>query len=134
MGLALAMRDALRSGDLYLPQSKQHVSFWDLTLNDASWDETLPTVYIELQQPLPHEVRNHLLKQFNESASKAKQRFGLDNFAEIHNGKLKLRRDDKLEAPDKVNYLQKVINAHMPTIRIEQLLMEVDHLLLGFRA
>lgn len=30
MGLALAMKDALRSGDLYLPQSKQHVSFWDL--------------------------------------------------------------------------------------------------------
>ena len=30
MGLALAIKDALRSGDLYLPQSKQHVSFWDL--------------------------------------------------------------------------------------------------------
>jgi hypothetical protein len=27
MGLVLAMKDTLRSGDLYLPQSKQHVSF-----------------------------------------------------------------------------------------------------------
>jgi len=26
-GTALAIKDALRSGDLYLPQSKQHVSF-----------------------------------------------------------------------------------------------------------
>ena len=29
------IKDALRSGDLYLPQSKQHVSFWDLTLSDT---------------------------------------------------------------------------------------------------
>ena len=128
MGLALAMRDAFRSGDLYLPQSKQHVSFWELTLNDTSWDETLPTVYTQLQQPQPHEVRDHILEQFNDSSSHAKQRFGLDDFAEIQNGKLKLKRYDKLELPDKVNRLQKVIDANMPTIRIEQLLMEVDQM------
>jgi len=128
MGLALAMRDAFRSGDLYLPQSKQHISFWDLTLNDMSWDETLPTVYTELQQPQPHEVRDHILGQFNDSSSHAKQRFGIDDFAEIQNGKLKLKRYDKLELPDKVNPLQKVIDANLPTIRIEKLLMEVDQM------
>ena len=128
MGLALAMKDALRSGDLYLPQSKQHVSFWDLTLNEPNWDETKHTVYTELQQPLPHEVRSAISSQFHEAVSAAQKRFGLDNFAEIHNGRLKLKRDDKLDVPDKVNQLQKVIDAHMPSIRIEQLLMEVDQM------
>tara|TARA_R100000005_G_scaffold96027_1_gene80195 strand:+ start:20978 stop:23911 length:2934 start_codon:yes stop_codon:yes gene_type:complete len=128
MGLALAMKDALRSGDLYLPQSKQHVSFWDLTLNEPNWDETKHTVYTELQQPLPHEVRSAISTQFHEAVSAAQKRFGLDNFAEIHNGRLKLKRDDKLDIPDKVNQLQKVIDAHMPSIRIEQLLMEVDQM------
>lgn len=128
MGLALAMKDALRSGDLYLPQSKQHVSFWDLTLNVPNWDETKHTVYTELQQPLPHEVRSAISTQFHEAVSAAQKRFGLDNFAEIHNGRLKLKRDDKLDIPDKVNQLQKVIDAHMPSIRIEQLLMEVDQM------
>jgi TnpA family transposase len=128
MGLALAMKDALRSGDLYLPQSKQHVSFWDLTLNEPNWDETKHTVYTELQQPLPHEVRSAISTQFHEAVSAAQKRFGLDNFAEIHNGRLKLKRDDKLDVPDKVNQLQKVIDAHMPSIRIEQLLMEVDQM------
>lgn len=128
MGLALAMKDALRSGDLYLPQSKQHVSFWDLTLNEPNWDETRQTVYTELQQPPPHEVRAVISAQFHESVSEAKKRFGLDNFAEINNGRLKLKRDDKLDVPDKVSRLQKVIDAHMPTIRIEQLLMEVDQM------
>lgn len=112
MGLALAMKDALRSGDLYLPQSKQHVSFWDLTLNVPNWDETKHTVYTELQQPLPHEVRSAISTQFHEAVSAAQKRFGLDNFAEIHNGRLKLKRDDKLDIPDKVN----------------QLLMEVDQM------
>ena len=126
MGLALAMKDALRSGDLYLPQSKQHVSFWDLTLNEPNWDETRQTVYTELQQPPPHEVRAVISAQFHDSVSEAKKRFGLDNFAEINNGRLKLKRDDKLDVPDKVSRLQKVIDAHMPTIRIEQLLIEVD--------
>ena len=128
MGLALAMKDALRSGDLYLPQSRQHVSFWDLTLNEPNWDETKHTVYTELQQPLPHEVRSAISSQFHEAVSAAQKRFGLDNFAEIHNGRLKLKRDDKLDVPDKVNQLQKVIDAHMPSIRIEQLLMEVDQM------
>lgn len=112
MGLALAMKDALRSGDLYLPQSKQHVSFWDLTLNEPNWDETKHTVYTELQQPLPHEVRSAISSQFHEAVSAAQKLFGLDNFAEIHNGRLKLKRDDKLDVPDKVN----------------QLLMEVDQM------
>ncbi len=31
----LALRDAFRSGDLYIPESKQHVSFWDLLISDA---------------------------------------------------------------------------------------------------
>tara|TARA_R110001592_G_scaffold305633_1_gene578248 strand:+ start:2092 stop:2241 length:150 start_codon:yes stop_codon:yes gene_type:complete len=43
----------------------------------------------------------------------AQKQFGLDNFAEIHNGRLKLKRDDKLDVPDKVSQLQKVIDAHM---------------------
>lgn len=128
MGLALAMKDALRSGDLYLPQSKQHVSFWDLTLNKPKWDKTKHTVYTELQQPLPHEVRSAISTQFHEAVSAAQKRFGLDDFAEIRNGRLKLKRDDKLDVPDKVNQLQKVIDANMPSIRIEQLLMEVDQM------
>ena len=37
LGLAIAMKEAFRSGDLYLPRSKQHVSFWDLMLDERHW-------------------------------------------------------------------------------------------------
>ena len=96
MGLALAIKDALRSGDLYLPQSKQHVSFWDLTLSDTRWQEVRTSAFDDLQQPQKHEAKAVLTQQFHEASDLAKQRFAFDDFAEIQDGKLKLKRDDKV--------------------------------------
>lgn len=127
-GLALAIKDALRSGDLYLPQSKQHVSFWDLTLSETRWQEERVTAFTELQQPQKHEAKAVLTQQFHEASDLAKKRFEFDDFAEIQDGKLKLKRYDKIALPPSVAVLQKVINSRLPLIRIEQLLMEVDQL------
>ncbi|MFQ5853690.1 MAG: Tn3 family transposase, partial [Candidatus Binatia bacterium] len=126
MGLALAIKDALRSGDLYLPQSKQHVSFWDLTLSETRWQEVRTSSFTQLQQPQKHEAKTVLTKQFYEAVTLAKERFKRDNFAQIHDGKLKLKRDDKMALPASVITLQKVIDTRLLSIRIEQLLMEVD--------
>jgi TnpA family transposase len=131
MGLALAIKDALRSGDLYLPQSKPHVSFWDLTLSDTRWQEVKTSACDALQQPHKHEAKAVLTHQFHEASALAKTRFAFDDFATIEDGKLKLKRDDKIALPPAVTALQKVINARLPLIRIEHLLMEVD-LLTGF--
>ena len=38
ISLALAVRDALRSGDLYLPDSRHHVSFSNLIYNEQLWE------------------------------------------------------------------------------------------------
>ncbi len=128
MGLALAMKDALRSGDLYLPQSKQHVSFWDLTMSESRWQEERATAFDDLQQPHKHEAKAVLTQRFHEASELAKKRFEFDDFAEIQDGKLKLKRYDKIALPPSVAVLQKVINSRLPLIRIEQLLMEVDQL------
>jgi len=127
-GLALAMKDAFRSADLYLPQSRHHVSFWNLTLNDSRWHETREGAYAELQQPRQDEVKPVLLERFRESVSDAEKRFGRDDFARIENGSLRLKRDDKAVIPPAVSDLQKAIDANMPSIRIERLLMEVDQM------
>jgi hypothetical protein len=83
MGLALAIKDALRSGDLYLPQSKQHVSFWDLTLNETRWQQVRTSAFTKLQQPQKHEVIAALTRQFHEASDLAKKRFEFDDFAEM---------------------------------------------------
>jgi hypothetical protein len=128
MGLALAIKDALRSGDLYLPQSKHHVSCWDLTLSDTRWQEVQTSAYDALQQPPRPEAKAVLTQQFHEARHLAKQRFACDDFATIEDGKLKLKRDDTIAVPPAVTTVQKVINARWPLVRLEQLLMEVEHL------
>lgn len=67
-----------------------------------------------------------MILQFHQSVGEADKRFGLDTFADIKDGNLKLKRDDKAGIPEAMKKLQKVIDASMPTIRIEELLMEVD--------
>lgn len=128
MGLALAIKDALRSGDLYLPQSKQHVSFWDLMLSETRWQQIRTSSFDELQQPQKHEVKTFIPQQFHNALTQATEKFSSDDFAEIQDGKLKLKRYDKAPVPSDVSTLQKVINSRLPMIRIEQLLMEVDQL------
>src|SRR5262249_35907052 len=88
-GLALALKDALRSGDLYLPQSKQHVSFWDLTLTELHWQEVRTTACATLSQPPPQEAKTVLTQQFHKATALAQDRFAGDTFAEIQAGKLK---------------------------------------------
>ncbi len=126
LGLAITMKEALRSGDLYLPQSKQHVSFWDLMLDESHWQENREASYESLQQPFQDDVKSTLILQFHQAVGKAEKCFSLDTFAEIIDGKLKLKKYDKAEIPSAVIKLQKVIDASLPPIRIEQLLMEVD--------
>jgi TnpA family transposase len=128
LGLAFAIKDTFRSGDLYLPKSKQHVSFWDMMFNETSWLDIRETAYAELELPNQNEAKSKIIDHFNELADQANNRFESDSFANIENGKLRLKRDDKAYIPASVTNLQKVINASMPFIRIEQLLMEVDKL------
>lgn len=126
LGLAVAMKEALRSGDLFLAKSKQHTAFGELILDENSWQAIRDNAYGELQQPYQDSVKSVLTAQFHKQVRESKKRFGLDTFAEIKDGSLKLRKDDKAEIPEAVGQLQKVIDASMPPIRIEQLLMEVD--------
>lgn len=121
-GLALAMKDALRSGDLYLPQSKHHVSFWDLTLKEPRWQEVRETAYRTLHQPQPQEVQAVLTREFQAALRQTQEHFSGDDFATIEDGRLKLKRDDKVALPSAVTTLQKVIDTRLPSIRIEQLL------------
>jgi hypothetical protein len=37
IALALALKDALRSGDVFVPDSRRHVSFWKLCYDEPAW-------------------------------------------------------------------------------------------------
>ncbi|OJW73008.1 MAG: hypothetical protein BGO68_05175 [Candidatus Amoebophilus sp. 36-38] len=128
IGVAIAIRDALRSGDLYLPESKKFTSFWKLIYNNQEWEQEREIAYKELDIELDaNNAIEKLITTFNDTASKAAKAFGVDGFAQIKNNQLKLTKQDKLEEPEETRKLQKVINSYLPKIKVERLLIEVDY-------
>lgn len=129
MGVAIAIKDGFRSGDLFVAHSNKHVSFWNLIYQDDEWENEKPGAYqkLDIEQNATL-VIGSLVKQFHETAILAAKRFGGDDFADIQNNKLILRKKDKIDTPPDVERLQALISAYLPKIKIEQLLIDVDRM------
>ncbi len=125
--LALAVRDALRSGTLYLPDSRRYISFWNLIYQENEWQKERETSYqiLSLEQDTVNLFAS-LKREFNEVLEKFSSTLPTNKFVALENGKLKLKREDALPIPEKTKKLRKVIEAAMPRIRIEDLLAKVD--------
>jgi TnpA family transposase len=127
LALALGVRDALRAGSLYLPTSRRHVSFWKLVYDDAQWAQAQPQAYAELSMPQAVEQALGDLRQtFDTVAQQAAVGLPTNPFVRLQNTRLRPKRDDALEIPPRVKELRRVIETHLPRIRIEELLMTVD--------
>lgn len=127
IALAFAVRDALRAGDLYLADSRHHVSFWNLIYDESRWIEQRQQAYVELS--LPNEADRalgRLRSELDQATTGMVQSLPHNPFATIEAGELKLKRRDALEVTDRVRALRRVIDTHLPKVRIEDLLWEVD--------
>ena len=70
IALAFAVRDALRSGDLYLSESRHHVSFWNLVYDANRWTEERPQAYLDLSLPSDsNEALPQLQHEFDQVAT-----------------------------------------------------------------
>lgn len=126
--LALAMRNALRSGDLYLPRSRRHVSFSNLVYPDELWVEERAESYSRMELPTSFEpVLARLTEEWQTQADNFAATLGTpDAFASIENGRLKCRREDALEIPPSVRELRRVLMAHLDPVGLDTLLEEVE--------
>ena len=129
MGVAIAIRDGFRSGDLYVEKSNKYASFWNLIYQDHEWQLEKANSYraLEITQNAEKAV-SELIERFHGAASTASTRFKRDNFASIKNNKLVLKKKDKIDIPSDVDWLQTLISSYLPKIKIEQLLIEVDQM------
>ena len=126
MGLALAIKENMRSGNLFIPKSKQYISFWKMLLEKRLWEKDREKIYTQIGQPYPEESIEFIKADFDEAVGKAKTEFADNNFAEIIQGKLKISQDKKTDVDIQAKKLQTLIGSGLPLIRIENLLMEVD--------
>lgn len=127
IALAVAIRDALRSGDLHLARSRKHVSFWNLVYNESKWEEQKPKAYASLALPRkPTDMLSKLRTEYTEAVTMAKTELAANSLVGITDGKLHLKKADALEIPNSAKQLHHVIETNMRHIRIEDLLQEVD--------
>jgi hypothetical protein len=127
IALAFAVRDALRAGSLFLVQSRDHVSFWNLVYDDRKWQQSREQAYQRLA--LPTDGRAFLAKltaEFERVARAAERGLPGNRFAAIVNGRLKLKKRDALAVSRAVHELRATIGASLPRVRIEDLLQDVD--------
>jgi TnpA family transposase len=121
------VRDALRAGDLYLPGSRHHVSFWNLVYDEQRWAAERNSAYDALVLPTGAETILGKLRQ-EYTAAVGRAAHGLDGnpFASVCDGRLQLKCADVLEIPERTRQLRHAIETGLPRVRIEELLQEVD--------
>jgi TnpA family transposase len=127
ISLAYAIRDALRAGNLFLAQSREHVSFWNLVYDERRWQETRGEAYGRLDLPAePHAFLDRIVAALDRAACAAARGLPTNRFAGVENGSLRLKQPDALPIPPAVRQLRETIKASLPRIRIEDLLQDVD--------
>jgi len=127
IALGLAVRDKLRSGDLYLSESRKHGQFWNLVYEDTRWSGEREQGYARLSLPSEAQpVLQHLELELDRVAGQARDGLSANPFASVHNGHLKFKRPDALEIPDGTKQLRHVFESSLQKVRIEHLLWQVD--------
>ncbi|MEI8183709.1 MAG: Tn3 family transposase [Desulfomonile sp.] len=129
IALAMSLRDNLRSGNLFLPESRRHVSFWNLCYDQDEWQKKRPLVYGELGLPLGAEKTVlRLVNEFDETADSMEAGLSSNDFVEIFNNAFRVKREDALPEPEGTAAFRQLVEAGLQSVRIERLLMEVDAL------
>lgn len=129
ISLALELQDKLRSGDVFLPDSQRHVSFWKLGYDDPSWQRIRESAFETLGLPTDGAAAVQALAQeFHDTAAQTERDLAANRFARIEGGRLRLRRDPRQSEPEGTAALRQLVRRDLSRVRIEQLLMEVDGL------
>ncbi|MEO6589025.1 MAG: Tn3 family transposase, partial [Pyrinomonadaceae bacterium] len=129
IALGFAVRDALRSGTLYLPNSRHHQSFWNLVFNEKQWREQRGK-FFENTTLNEHgdKLFADLSAEFQTVFANFRQTLPENQFAAIENGTIVLKKNDAVGESARTKQLRRVIEAALPRIRIEDLLSKIDFL------
>jgi TnpA family transposase len=127
IALGLAVRDHLRSGDLYLSESRNHGHFWNLVYDQTRWEQERQQGFALLSLPGKADpALEHLELELNRVAAEAQQGLATNPFAAVRQGRLKFKQPDRLETWESTEQLRRLFKSLLGRIRIEHLLREVD--------
>ena len=121
---ALQMKEAVRAGQLHLPESRKNVSFWSMIYDSKAWKADKDRLFIELSLPTETgKVMAKLDAEFDESLTGFTRGLPENRYAAITNGELKLGRMEA--ANDNECQARGFLETVLPKVRIEDLLSDV---------
>lgn len=126
LSLALAVRDRFRSGDLFMPGSRDHESFSNLVYDEARWQAQRDQAYVELSLNDAEQQLGLLGQSLDAAARAALAGISANSFARVDNGVLRCKRKDELEVSRELAQLRSLLHGGLGTIRIEDLLRQID--------
>ena len=105
-----ALKDALRSGDVFLPDSRRHVSFWHLCYDEPAWQQMRESALDTLGLPTDGTAAvQALVREFHETAARPSRALASNPFARIEGGRLRLRRDPRQREPEGTAALRQLV-------------------------
>jgi Tn3 transposase DDE domain len=129
IALAVAVRDALRARELYLSGSRRYVSFWKLVYTDEQWKaERQKLVSSKGSGSDCDAFLQRLQRELDYHADETEIGLANNPCVRMQSGRLRIRKDQPEPESLRVKQLRQAIESHLPRIRIERLLLEVDAL------
>jgi TnpA family transposase len=129
ISLAFEVKEKLRILDLFLPDSRNHRSFWTMVDAGGTWKKRQEGAYENLSAPKSFtEFTARILEGFNNAYEHFCHGFDKNKFVELDkNGNLKFHKDPKTEQPNGVKDLLEAIRVTLPKhVPIEDVLTEVE--------
>ena len=130
--LLTALRDQVKSGNLYVPQSKRFASLDTFFIPASEWDSKREVFFARAGLPVcPDEVPAYLTGRLNRAYDRFLERLPDNHYAGLDEEGWRISSDptEKLDdGTDKtLNLLKEWLGEHIRTIKLPELLIEVDN-------
>jgi TnpA family transposase len=125
MLFALEMKEAIRAGQVHLPQSRKNVSFWSMIYDPKVWKQDRDRLYVEVSlSPSPYEFLDSLTRQYDEVISDFISKLSENPYVDLVDGSFKLGKVESNQ--EEVESAKVFLESSLPKIRIEDLLLGVN--------
>ena len=130
--LLTALRDQVKSGNLYVPHSKRFASLDTFFIPEAEWASKREAFFARAGLPVnPNDVPAYLTERLNQAYDRFLERLPNNHYAQLDKEGWRISSDttEKLDdGTDKtLNPLKEWLGKHIRTIKLPELLIEVDN-------
>jgi len=130
--LLTTIRDEVKAGNLSVNLSRRFGHFNDLFMPDSEWEKRKPAFFKRAKLPQnPQDVPGYLTARLNKAIDQFIKIETVNEYAKVENKKWALSVDEteklSVEGQAKLDRLKSWLSLHMRTIKLADLLVEVDN-------